>query len=85
MAEPGTVLPVCERLLHMVNTHHAIKDCAAMSEAADTMTALYNALFDAPLPSTMDSVETHYKLFYDWYNNVAQPALSLALGEQQDG
>lgn len=43
--------------------------------------ALYNALDAVPLPSTMGNVETHYKLFYDWFNKVAQPALEQARGE----
>jgi hypothetical protein len=42
---------------------------------------LYEALDNAPLPSTLGNREDHYQRFYDWFNNVAQPALSKARGD----
>lgn len=34
------------------------------------------ALDACPLPSTMGNVQTHYQLFYDWYNSHCDPALT---------
>lgn len=41
---------------------------------------MYAALETIPLPSTMGTAEEHFRRFYDWFNNVAEPALTKATG-----
>lgn len=57
------------------------ENAAFIVRAVNSHDDLVKALEACPLPSTMGDVQSHYRLFYDWYHAHVKPALSTAKGE----
>jgi hypothetical protein len=80
----GTPVARCETQFRQWGRNVPMEEHEANANLIAAAPDLYEALNGAPLPSTLGNVESHYERFYEWYNNVACPALAKARGEQSD-